>query len=261
MRGKIAILLIAAVVAAAFSASFAASKKVTLPGPSASDWPIRENFRIVQGEDSDIVSFAKKYKVPPLLLLAWNPVLAEEGRIRAYREKRVKGVVTKEPVKILLCRAPFLRTTLGSFESPYKLVLSRFAEIYVYPWAELGSRWRADVKPGTRVRMAPETCLTFARKPRKMRLRLGLPEPSRTPEALADVAKTYGIDVSVIYALNRKALERAYLTREDVVFLPYPKISGMEDDEADEEEKEPETQPKATIAPPGSVEGGGEETE
>ena len=265
MRLKIAIALLLAF-AASFPASFAASKKVSLPGPSAKDWPCRENFSIVQGEDSDITAFAKKYKVPPLILLAWNPVLAEEGRVRRYREKRVRGRLARQPVNILICREPFLRTPLGTYESPYKLVLSRFAGIYTYPWAELGSRWRADVPPGKRVRMAPETCLTFARKPHKMRLRLSLPAPARTEKALNDVARTFGVSQAVINALNAKALQRGYLTREDVVFLPYPRIIGVEEEEEDEpaaegEKKEEEAGPAESIAPPGTIEPSGEETD
>lgn len=265
MRLKIAIFLLLGL-AAFFPLSQAASKKVSLPGPSATDWPCRENFRIVPGEDSEITAFAKKYKVPPLILLAWNPVLAEEGRVRSHREKRVRGRLKRQPVNILICREPFLRTPLGQYESPYKLVLSRFAGIYTYPWAELGSRWRADVPPGKRVRMAPETCLTFARKPHRMRLRLSLSAPARTEKALNDVARTFGVPQAVINALNAKALQRGYLTREDVVFLPYPRIIGVEEEEdesaAEGEKKEEEASgPAEAIAPPGTIEPSGEETE
>lgn len=261
MRLKLAIFLLLGL-AAFFPLSQAASKKVSLPGPSATDWPCKENFRIVPGEDSDITAFARKYKVPPLILLAWNPVLAEEGRVRSHREKRVRGRLARQPVNILICREPFLRTPLGQYESPYKLVLSRFAGIYTYPWAELGSRWRADVPPGKRVRMAPETCLTFARKPHRMRLRLSLSAPTRTEKALSDVAKTFGVPQTVINAINAKALQRGYLTREDVVFLPYPRITGVEEEtEAEEGKPEPDKEPAQSIAPPGTIEPSGEETE
>jgi hypothetical protein len=243
------------------SLSRAESKKTVLPGPSADSWPCRDNFRIVDGVDSDIVTFARKEKVPPLLLLAWNPNLAEEGRVRRFREKRINGVLAKEPVKILICNAPFLRMPLASFESPYKLVVSRFAQIFTYPWAELGSRWRADVPPGKRTRMGPETCLTFARKPYRMRLRLDLAAPTRTQRAIMDVARVYGIPLSLVEAMNAKTLRRGFLTREDVIFLPFPKVNGIDGQEEDETEAANGASETEAVAPPGSLEPSGEETE
>ncbi len=241
-----------AILAAILAAAADKPHRVVLPGPES--WPCQANFRIVDGADMGIVEFAKKNGVPPLMLLAWNPVLSEEGRVKRFRETRAGGRTVRSKVRILLCREPFLRIPLGDFESPYKLVLKTFAEIYPYPWAELGSRWRADVPPGKRVRMGPETCLTFARKPRKMRLRLDLPAPERTQLAVEETARVFGLAPAALAALNPKAMTRAFLTREDVLFLPFPRLATdtepLEDGEGVREPVEPPT-PADSLEPAG----------